>query len=44
VMLAIMLDRITESFGRAPGNARAPLFAGLPGALKVRRAPAAQHG
>ncbi|NUO87711.1 MAG: proline/glycine betaine ABC transporter permease [Cupriavidus sp.] len=29
VLLAIMLDRITESFGRAPGEARAPLFSGL---------------
>ena len=29
VLLAIILDRITESFGRAPGAARAPLFAGL---------------
>lgn len=29
VLLAIMLDRITESFGRAPGTAKAPLFSGL---------------
>ncbi|KJR91179.1 choline ABC transporter permease subunit [Burkholderia pseudomallei] len=29
VLLAILLDRITESFGRAPGTARAPLFSGL---------------
>lgn len=29
VLLAIMLDRITESFGRAPGEAKAPLFSGL---------------
>lgn len=29
VLLAIILDRITESFGRAPGTARAPLFSGL---------------
>ncbi|RQS02605.1 choline ABC transporter permease subunit, partial [Burkholderia sp. Bp8998] len=29
VLLAIILDRITESFGRAPGTAKAPLFAGL---------------
>jgi glycine betaine/proline transport system permease protein len=29
VLLAIILDRITESFGRAPGAAKAPLFSGL---------------
>jgi len=29
VLLAIILDRITESFGRAPGTAKAPLFAGF---------------
>lgn len=29
VLLAIMLDRITESFGRAPGAVKAPLFSGL---------------
>lgn len=29
VLLAIMLDRITESFGRAPGVVKAPLFSGL---------------
>ena len=29
VLLAIILDRITESFGRAPGAAKAPLFAGF---------------
>ncbi|MEK6291864.1 MAG: choline ABC transporter permease subunit, partial [Paraburkholderia tropica] len=29
VLLAIMLDRITESFGRAPGAVRAPLFSGI---------------
>jgi glycine betaine/proline transport system permease protein len=29
VLLAIVLDRITESFGRAPGTARAPLFSGF---------------
>ncbi|WP_186128666.1 choline ABC transporter permease subunit [Burkholderia gladioli] len=29
VLLAIILDRITESFGRAPGAARAPLFSGF---------------
>ncbi|MBN3727180.1 choline ABC transporter permease subunit [Burkholderia sp. Ac-20379] len=29
VLLAIVLDRITESFGRAPGAARAPLFSGF---------------
>ena len=44
VLLAIVLDRITESFGRSPGAARAPLFAGLKSVMKVRRAPAAQQG
>lgn len=29
VLLAIILDRITESFGRAPGTAKAPLFSGI---------------
>ncbi|CAG9212585.1 Glycine betaine/carnitine transport permease protein GbuB [Paraburkholderia tropica] len=29
VLLAIILDRITESFGRAPGAAKAPLFSGI---------------
>ncbi|ABC34017.1 choline ABC transporter permease subunit [Burkholderia thailandensis] len=29
VLLAIILDRITESFGRAPGTAKAPLFSGF---------------
>ncbi|MDR3095536.1 MAG: choline ABC transporter permease subunit [Paraburkholderia sp.] len=29
VLLAIILDRITESFGRAPGAAKAPLFSGF---------------
>ncbi|MBN3808044.1 choline ABC transporter permease subunit [Paraburkholderia sp. Ac-20347] len=29
VLLAIMLDRITESFGRAPGAVKAPLFSGI---------------
>jgi glycine betaine/proline transport system permease protein len=32
------------SFGRAPGMARAPLLSGLRSVMKVRRAPAAQHG
>jgi glycine betaine/proline transport system permease protein len=44
VLLAIILDRITESFGRMPGMARAPLFAGLKSVMKVRREPAAQQG
>ncbi len=43
VLLAIILDRITESFGHAPGAARAPLFSGIKGVMKVRRAPAAQQ-
>ncbi|AIO68772.1 choline ABC transporter permease subunit [Burkholderia oklahomensis] len=29
VLLAIILDRITESFGRAPGTVKAPLFSGF---------------
>src|ERR1700761_121555 len=44
VMLAIILDRITESFGRSPGMARAPLLSGLRSVMRVRRAPAAQQG
>jgi glycine betaine/proline transport system permease protein len=44
VLLAIILDRITESFGRSPGMARAPLFSGLKSVMKVRRAPATQQG
>jgi glycine betaine/proline transport system permease protein len=43
VLLAIVLDRITESFGRSPGAARAPLFAGLKSVMKVRRTPATQQ-
>jgi glycine betaine/proline transport system permease protein len=37
VLLAIILDRITESFGRAPGAAPAPKFAGLRNVMRVRR-------
>jgi glycine betaine/proline transport system permease protein len=37
VLLAIILDRITESFGRAPGAATAPRFAGLRSVMRVRR-------
>lgn len=44
VLLAIILDRITESFGRAPGAARAPLLAGLRSVMKSGRTPAAQQG
>jgi glycine betaine/proline transport system permease protein len=44
VLLAIILDRITESFGRSPGMARAPLLSGIRGMMRVRRAPAAQQG
>ncbi|POR47646.1 glycine betaine/proline transport system permease protein [Paraburkholderia eburnea] len=40
VLLAIILDRITESFGRAPGAAKAPLFSGLKQVLRVRAVPA----
>jgi glycine betaine/proline transport system permease protein len=37
VLLAIILDRITESFGRSPGAAIAPRFAGLRNVMRVRR-------
>jgi len=37
VLLAIILDRITESFGRSPGTATAPRFAGLRSVMRVRR-------
>ncbi|CAD6552886.1 choline ABC transporter permease subunit [Paraburkholderia sabiae] len=37
VLLAIILDRITESFGRSPGAATAPRFAGLRNVMRVRR-------
>ncbi|MBN3757402.1 choline ABC transporter permease subunit [Paraburkholderia sp. Tr-20389] len=37
VLLAIILDRITESFGRTPGSATAPRFAGLRNVMRVRR-------
>jgi len=37
VLLAIILDRITESFGRTPGSATAPRFAGLRSVMRVRR-------
>ncbi|MEM5341530.1 choline ABC transporter permease subunit [Paraburkholderia azotifigens] len=37
VLLAIILDRITESFGRSPGTAPAPRFAGLRSVMRVRR-------
>jgi glycine betaine/proline transport system permease protein len=37
VLLAIVLDRITESFGRTPGTASAPRFAGLRSVMRVRR-------
>ncbi len=39
VLLAIILDRITESFGRSPGAAAAPRFAGLRNVMRVRREP-----
>lgn len=44
VLLAIVLDRITESFGRTPGSAVAPRFKGLRSVMRVRAAqqPAAQ--
>jgi glycine betaine/proline transport system permease protein len=37
VLLAIILDRITESFGRSPGTANVPRFAGLRSVMRVRR-------
>jgi glycine betaine/proline transport system permease protein len=43
VLLAIILDRITESFGRSPGMARAPLLSGIRSVMRVRRAPATQQ-
>ncbi|QCP52104.1 choline ABC transporter permease subunit [Trinickia violacea] len=36
VLLAIILDRITESFGRAPGAAKAPLFSGLKALFRAK--------
>lgn len=41
VLLAIILDRITESFGRTPGTAPAPLFKGLRSLFRLR--PTAQQ-
>ncbi|TDG06341.1 choline ABC transporter permease subunit [Paraburkholderia guartelaensis] len=38
VLLAIILDRITESFGRAPGAVKAPLLSGLKQLMRVRPA------
>jgi len=38
VLLAIILDRLTESFGRAPGTAKAPLFSGLKQLFRVKAA------
>jgi glycine betaine/proline transport system permease protein len=37
VLLAIILDRITESFGRSPGATNAPRFAGLRSLMRIRR-------
>jgi glycine betaine/proline transport system permease protein len=36
VLLAIILDRITESFGRTPGSAPAPRFKGLRSVMRLR--------
>ncbi len=36
VLLAIILDRITESFGRTPGTAPAPRFKGLRSVMRLR--------
>ncbi|MGN6233584.1 MAG: choline ABC transporter permease subunit [Trinickia sp.] len=38
VLLAIILDRLTESFGRTPGTATAPRFAGLRSVMRLRAA------
>jgi glycine betaine/proline transport system permease protein len=38
VLLAIILDRITESFGRMPGAAVAPRFKGLRSVMRIRSA------
>ena len=37
VLLAIILDRITESFGRSHGATEAPRFAGLRSVMRIRR-------
>jgi len=37
VLLAIILDRITESFGRSPGDTATPRFAGLRNVMRLRR-------
>lgn len=42
VLLAIVLDRITESFGRTPGMAPAPRFKGLRSVMRVRPAQSQQ--
>ncbi|WJF92125.1 choline ABC transporter permease subunit [Paraburkholderia bonniea] len=44
VLLAIILDRITESFGREPGSAAVSRFAGLRNVLRVRRQPVTAPG
>ncbi|MPW23510.1 choline ABC transporter permease subunit [Paraburkholderia sp. CNPSo 3157] len=36
VLLAIVLDRITESFGRAPGAAKSPLFSSVRQLFRIR--------
>ncbi|MGI4857148.1 MAG: choline ABC transporter permease subunit [Janthinobacterium lividum] len=43
VLLAIILDRVTESFGRTAGAARAPLLSGLRSVMKVGRSPNARR-
>ncbi len=42
VLLAIVLDRITESFGRTPGTAPAPRFKGLRSVMRLRPAQSQQ--
>ncbi|MGA3846233.1 choline ABC transporter permease subunit [Ralstonia nicotianae] len=39
VLLAIILDRITESFGRAPGTQKAAMFSGLRHLFNAKAAP-----
>jgi glycine betaine/proline transport system permease protein len=44
VLLAIILDRITESFGRSPGAPNTPRFAGLRNVMRVGRERAVAQG
>jgi glycine betaine/proline transport system permease protein len=44
VLLAIILDRITESFGRSPSAPNAPRFAGLRNVMRIGRERAVEPG